>query len=377
MPTEKPLDMDIPPDIVSKLLLDARFSIFAMLNFEFPPIFDDTSIEQWPDEYFNEDSPSSTDIRKIAQLPIPPTSVIGAIIAAVKSNGYALKAKSVNYAHTPDEQQTYPLWVISYWEGVLHLHDAHHMWSSALESLKRSVTDEEVLQKSCEALDNLPWSGKIQGFPSNSTGSTTILSCYFTAQWLSEEHINQILELLRDDLDANEKVSINIQDAYFFPKMKDGFVDQEKYTSSKVFRWCREEGHNLETGVYDQLGFVVHIGGNHWVGVVCDFRKGVIWGGDSLANEFNKGVIKTLEWWTYFHSGRRFKFKALPITRQTDVHSCGILACNAVAHFMLGNIALVEANGVFTERLRIFHRVVDKHLEALVSFGPPMSLTRS
>lgn len=119
----------------------------------------------------------------------------------------------------------------------------------------------------------------------------------------------------------------------------------------------------MATGIRDQLAFLVNVNHNHWVAIVLDFPKAVIWYGDSLGGKFNQNIMQVLDWWTHLHSGKTFIHKKLPITLQDDNHSCGLLAWNALATFLLhGKYMLMNASDVADERLAVLIRVVEHHL---------------
>jgi hypothetical protein len=59
--------------------------------------------------------------------------------------------------------------------------------------------------------------------------------------------------------------------------------------------------------------------------------------------------------WTCYHTGKNFTKSYLPITRQRDGYSCGILAWNAIAAYLLPDFhTLIDAADVADKRLRMF-----------------------
>ena len=89
-----------------------------------------------------------------------------------------------------------------------------------------------------------------------------------------------------------------------------------------------------------------------------------------------KKFEEALIWWTHHHTGRHFMVANLPITRQRDGHSCGILAWNAIATYLFPKeYQLVDARRVADERLRMFLHIFDHHndkVRTVVSISPQM-----
>ena len=81
-----------------------------------------------------------------------------------------------------------------------------------------------------------------------------------------------------------------------------------------------------------------------------------------MGETIDEDVETALTWWIQQHTGRQFTKSYFPITRQRDGYSCGILAWNALAVFLLPETySLVDTGKVGDERLRMFLQVSDRH----------------
>ena len=107
---------------------------------------------------------------------------------------------------------------------------------------------------------------------------------------------------------------------------RDGTYDEDKGAA-----WVQREIEELATGVYDVFATIVNLNNNHWVSIVVDFKASKILYGDSMGGAIDENVEEILTWWTYHHTGVTFTKIYLPITRQRDGFSCGLLAWNALA----------------------------------------------
>jgi hypothetical protein len=84
--------------------------------------------------------------------------------------------------------------------------------------------------------------------------------------------------------------------------------------------------------------------------------------GDSMGGTINEDVETALTWWIQQHTRRQFTKSYFPITCQCDGYSCGILAWNVLAVFLLPETySLVDAGKVGDERLRMFLQISDRH----------------
>jgi Ulp1 protease family, C-terminal catalytic domain len=92
----------------------------------------------------------------------------------------------------------------------------------------------------------------------------------------------------------------------------------------------------------------------HWVAIVIDFPALTIWHGDSLGWRLDLEHKKLLDWWFSEYSVNKFMYHDMPITRQSDSFSCGILAWNALSHFFLPEQhPLMHPSNVAAERLQV------------------------
>jgi hypothetical protein len=84
--------------------------------------------------------------------------------------------------------------------------------------------------------------------------------------------------------------------------------------------------------------------------------------GDSLGGTITEEIETVLNWWIHHHIGQQFMTNQLPITRQRDSYSCGMMAWNALATKVLPkNYTLLKSDGVADERLKMFLRVSERH----------------
>jgi hypothetical protein len=231
-----------------------------------------------------------------------------------------MKYQSIQCPHvgTADGKR-YPLWVISYWVKLIPICRICQKWVKADESLQKQskphhripASDPGLIHNIYNALSCMPWGRNIRGF-STSVG-TKYLATYATTEWLSDEHITQMLDLLRCDvIREGLSLSIEVESIWFIPKLMEGYGDQEKYTSHASYHWICRQGQAFGTGAHEQLALIGNVCKNHWITLVMDFMQGTVFYGDSLGKDISNNLQEVLDWWIHLHTGRHFDYSNLP-----------------------------------------------------------------
>ena len=234
---------DIPAEILF-LLPNNLVSVLALLQHPLPPEargFTPSS----PISFFDNNPPNVMDNEVIFTIPIPPaTSVIAldeAFPEAVQ-NGYQ-SLKCLHIAST--EGKTYPLWIIPLWKIISRIHVVQKAWSTAQDNLLRcsrmwkeegKSDAEKVVEEVFHALGTITWDKELQGFSPNVTEKLENLTVYTSTDWLKGEHANQMLDLLKIDIERAGLSAIEVANTYFYAKISQGIEDVGKYTSHSTFR---------------------------------------------------------------------------------------------------------------------------------------------
>ena len=96
-----------------------------------------------------------------------------------------------------------------------------------------------VIDKTYQALLTMPWHGKLKGFTNDN--DITHLTRYFTNQWLSDIHQNQMLDLLQHDSTLDKDTAgIEVENIAFMVFIEHGYKvqDTNKYQNSNYFAWA-------------------------------------------------------------------------------------------------------------------------------------------
>jgi hypothetical protein len=365
------------PDATQQILLpEPHLSILHFLEFPLPGITLKT--KHRASAFFSEKDPTTNNLSLLSKIPMPSREVLETLHTTCEdaiTNG----AASVDCSHVVMHPTLrLPLWIITYWTKVFGLHETRAPWVLAEEalqkrqraSMKNSET-RELLDDVFLALSTLEWSGNTKGCGYDEP--INVLAAFATRQWLTTTHENQLLHLLSRDLIHDSAARrLHIEDLQFWTYIKQFYDnrDSETYTNSKYFAYARGVGQSLSCGDRDTLLTVTNVHGNHWVAWDLDFKDSCIQYGDSFKKEAPEEMMKAVEWWTYFHTGRHFSKESLAITRQEDNYSCGLLALNAIAHRVNPRrYPLIKTTDMDNERLRAMLKVIACHTTRTVSLG--------
>jgi len=139
------------------------------------------------------------------------------------------------------------------------------------------------------------------------------------------------------------------------------------YKMEQSFGWVRAIGNNLMAQEQTLLT-VAHLGKKHeqWVGLVVDAWEKTIHYGDSFGSHMPPRLLEMYQWCIAQHSSSTFTLKDLPITRQEDSPSCGVISDNALNNFALSDVTpLMKPLEVRAGRMSAFICIANCILESL------------
>ena len=354
--------MNIPSEIQAEILPDKNLSVIDFLKFPLPAVSRSpiTNLHA----YLSPLSPTITSTNEIKNIPTPPPTVLDKLIQSPD----VASSQSVLCPHAFGlTGERLPIWILDYWNQVTRIRPVKVKWGAAEDNLqiqnKTSQDTKSLINEVYNTLACLSWSVDIKGFWASITSD--YLTPYFTKEWFSDEQENQMLYLLQQQVGRERSGDgIDITDTFFIKKLTEVFQKKEEYATKPAYTWIRKKGQELSTGVYETLATIANIDENHWVAVVLDFTGSRIQYGDSMGVSIDEDLEAVLTWWTHQHTGRHFTTSYLPITRQRDGHSCGILAWNSLAvHIFPTTYSLIDLKAVAAERLRMFLQIANRHNE--------------
>ena len=366
--TSHTADTYFPVEYSGGFLPSEQLPVLELLKFDLPKTMTHTSFEVV--DFLSTDTPNTDNLVEIKTIPIPPWVIIQGISKLLPTKN---KFNSLVSPHLPHfANKRFPLWVVDLWNKARIAIDSQRKWAVAVQALGRrnhiqAFTDAMTQKKISDcysALASVPWSSKLKGF--DITPPLTHLTSFFTKEWLDDDHVHLILELLRHEIymvKPQEAKHIHIHpQTHFINLLVNAAKNPQDYLDSnnRSTRWLYQLGNELASGLKHKLGIIINQNANHWVAAVIDFRTHLIWYGDSMGHPLLRIHRETLKWWGFTHTGKWFDVERMPITLQHDGHSCGIFASNALASFFL-QVPLIPAHCAADTRLDLFLQILSKH----------------
>jgi len=179
----------------------------------------------------------------LCAIPTPPLAIVNKLIKAPELSESQL-------IHTPElTTHRLPLWIISYWIQVFHLRPLKKKWLDAEEALHKqehgkghTIETKGLINCVYNALACISWAGNINRF--SASISTDHLATYLTKDWFSDEHENQMLYLLKQEVLREKRDNgIDVCDSFFMKRLIDLLQDvgrSNRYATAANYAWLRE-----------------------------------------------------------------------------------------------------------------------------------------
>lgn len=349
-----------------KYLPESKLPILSLLAFKLPASAPPAPSLIRPKKFISELLPNSEDIHEITSLLVPPPNILNALQDLIKNPTTIVK--SIQCPHEPGAGgKRFPTETVLYWTRVVAIREVQTSWQDAVNNLQARIekNNSELLQAAVKSLSYTPW---LENVPLNEIVTIQRLSAFLTAEWLADEHELLMLDLLKKDLEEEGQRNIFVENTAFSLLLKAAKTDQENYPIKKHYQWLREKGKALANGENTHLATIVNIEGNHWVAVIIDSQNKVIHFGDSFWHTIPNDLKQVFNWWLGFHmDGTPFSYQPLPVSRQSDTFSCGVLCWDGLRSFLLkSKPRLINPKEALDERIRIYLRLVKPFLKTEV-----------
>jgi Ulp1 protease family, C-terminal catalytic domain len=331
---------------------------FLVLNLPVPEGDSVATLQQIQlQKFFSNEEPTTQDVDIIVTLPTPPDNI-------VKSLQQCMRRKHIVSIHCPHAENTggqrFPVWVISFWSELAYCRSIQEKWKSAVANLQAQIArhpTSQPLQNAFNTLSYLPWTGRLSGFPNSI--ELHQLSIYFTREWLTDDHELVMLDVLKKDLaDLECADNIFIENTAFTTLLTAAYEAKREYTTRRSYEWMRTRGEELATGQKRFLATIVNQDNVHWTALIFDFETCQILHGDSFQHPICPNLCTVVSWWAHHHTGVDFTHQTLDIASQNDNFSCGMMAWDALQHYLLPHkTMLMDPLHALIDRARVFLRL--------------------
>ena len=199
----------IPAEVKPLLIPSPNLSILGLLKYPLPMVLSSLLSGLETQDFFNTNQLTGS-LSSISQILSPPwdfTILLQKNLAETTRRGI----NSVKCGHSRVAAgQYYLLWIITYWVKVNSIRHIHDIWRAAEHYLherscswkaKGNSEGVTMVKQILDALSVLRWDDQLRGFSKNSIEGLESLAVYASNKWLKDEHANQMLDLLRKDLE--------------------------------------------------------------------------------------------------------------------------------------------------------------------------------
>lgn len=222
-----------------------------------------------------------------------------------------------------------PADVLDVWMVFAAVHRIRSRWDKSFKWLKRQERKNGVLHdRMVSLLQNVAWGGMVQGFDSISACPISTFATYLSDDWLSDDHMNQFTELLERRVLGSPQ---HAAETYVMgPWFSTHLANFDKEPDHK---YLERIGRDLASGRRKRIVGMRNVGANHWIAFTIDVATASISVGDSFRKS-HPLFMKAVSGWVERHMKQTYQQKNLPCTKQEDGFSCGVLAMNAIEHFL-------------------------------------------
>ena len=279
---KKDNEMEIPQNFLQNARLpEAKLSVKEFVTLKLPQISSEI-ISNKVTGWFSEDPPSTSNMQTL-QRSIPSPTFITQLEEAV-GQAWLDGAKSVIDWRVSDGADRLPLWIITFWREAERISGIQSMWKQSIKWLpckegwkrngKVTVPSDPMRNHAHGLLGSLQWNGRMDYC--NKMTLTSQLSRFLGTFWLSDDHINMMVEEILIDMHTERP-----EDMKYVQVASPSFAQELRNAENKVALPLRDRCKTLlykyelrvkEDGLR-KLYFPIHVSENHWIVGIINFQK--------------------------------------------------------------------------------------------------------
>ena len=283
---KKDSDMEIPLDFLHHANFpEPEISVEEFLAFKLPRISSEI-ISNKATKWLTNNSPGTLDPQILLQRSIPSPAFLTQLEEIV-GQAWLDGAKSVVDWRFNDGADHLPLWIIKFWREAENLNRLQTTWRQCVKWLSHEEarsqrkkngqpSESDSIQTARELLGSLPWNGKMKYC--NSMTSTSQLSYFLGTFWLSDDHINMMIEEILLEMHTSKPEDlkyVQVASLSFAQELRSASV--EKTLSLPISDRRKTQLYKYELCVKEKglqkLYFPIHVSENHWIVGMINFKK--------------------------------------------------------------------------------------------------------
>jgi hypothetical protein len=254
------------------------------------------------------------------------------------------------------------LWVVRAWKWGNVLVKKQKAWRTCIDWVRETAVEEgwsqSLREKVMATVMSTAWHSGYRGLQ-NGTVSTTTLALLLSDEWLDDERMDCIGDLIRADMAAlGVALSTHMPSSY----LAKAFDAPGKGSTEKMW------GEKLRSGVAKTLGMQYNVMNIHWISLEIDVANHTLNFGDSMPNVTVKSVpivpniqSQVTRWLDHYlpKISWRTDLKGIKVPLQLDKKSCGIACSSALHHRLIPSAPLWDPKKPGRSRAYYFCRCVE------------------
>jgi hypothetical protein len=228
--------------------------------------------------WFSKDEPC-TDVTCLLARPIPHKDFLAALNKSF-GQSWLDGSRSIIDQRYNDGRDRLPLWALTFWQKMAEVTEKQAAWKRSARwldteeaKIKRKDTTSNELQLARRELSILGWDVTMDY--QRGGVSSSVLSALLSTVWLSDEHINMMMEDLgaRLALDPDMSSRIIIASLAFQIQINNNakVKTYTKNNSPLLYRYHQRIEEGLE-----KIYFPINVNGDHWIAGVIDLQAGSV-----------------------------------------------------------------------------------------------------
>ncbi|KAF4618012.1 hypothetical protein D9613_012840 [Agrocybe pediades] len=234
--------------------------------------------------WFSRDEPMQLeDVKSLLSRPVPSKDFLAELDAAY-GQAWLDGATSIIDPRFNEGRERLPMWMLAYWKKATEVNEMQELWRKGVIWLRNegqrlnSTALPETIEKATRLLDNLHWNTPIRPISSHFSyiATTLFLAKFLGTFWLNDEHINMMIEQLRENASKRtsgtaqqlQTLSTVVEDLSFPLAIHNLPKDLSKEKNKRIIRL----GQLAKDGTMKKLYFPLHVNSTHWIAVMIDFE---------------------------------------------------------------------------------------------------------
>jgi hypothetical protein len=347
-----------PMDLLAMLKPEASCTVANFLSIRAPPRPGSRKYFLEASSWFSSEPPNNR-LDDVDDLILPSEKLCETLDGHLRK---AVERGMCSVEHPVKSGVFLPLCAVRAWKWGNVLVKKQKMWRTRLDWVKETAAEEgwpyTLQEKVTATVMSTPWHMGYRALQ-NGTVSTTTLALLLSDEWLNDERIDCIGDIIRADMLTHGVPSSTQVPSCLLAKNME--MPGEGSTETM---W----GERLRSGAANKLDIQYNVKNIHWILVEIDVTNRTLNIGDSMPQVTDKAlpVVPNIQsilttWLKYYlpEASWHTNLRGMTIPLQLDKNSCGIASSSAIHHHLVPTAPLWDPKKPGKSRAYYFCRCVE------------------